>query len=203
MGDYRRGRSVCAERRIARQVRVVAARHGFSRGGPTPSSLRSQAARSNQRRVPPTARPLSPQSRRLPAAVFHSRNGRGAGALPTCQQSAPSPWKRHSRRPPPRLPPRVKQEQSCGRGVEATNRSKKQQLGASHRSPRGLSDRRQQTAAAARALQAGGRPFEPGTAHPCESDSTDDGSSSSSGLPATGAPAAAVGCGGSALRSAD
>jgi len=36
---------VCAERRIARQVRVVAARHGFSRGGPTPSSLRSQAAR--------------------------------------------------------------------------------------------------------------------------------------------------------------
>jgi hypothetical protein len=30
---------VCAERRIARQVRVVAARHGFSRGGPTPSSF--------------------------------------------------------------------------------------------------------------------------------------------------------------------
>jgi hypothetical protein len=29
-----------------------------------------------------------------------------------------------------------------------------------------MSDRRQQTAAAARALQAGGRPFEPGTAHP-------------------------------------
>jgi hypothetical protein len=35
-----------------------------------------------------------------------------------------------------------------------------------HRSPSGSSDRRQQTAAAARALQAGGRPFEPGTAHP-------------------------------------
>ena len=34
-----------------------------------------------------------------------------------------------------------------------------------HRSQSGLSDRRQQTAAGARALQAGGRPFEPGTAH--------------------------------------
>jgi hypothetical protein len=35
---------VCAERRIARQVRVVAAKHGFSRGGPTPSSLVSPFA---------------------------------------------------------------------------------------------------------------------------------------------------------------
>ena len=35
-----------------------------------------------------------------------------------------------------------------------------------HRSPRCLSYKRQQTAAPARALQAGGRPFEPGTAHP-------------------------------------
>jgi hypothetical protein len=49
--------------------------------------------------------------------------------------------------------------------VEATNRSRAQQICAPHRSPSGLSDRRQQTAAAARALQAGGRPFEPGTAH--------------------------------------
>ncbi len=32
-------------------------------------------------------------------------------------------------------------------------------------SPSGLSDRQQQTAAPTRALQAGGRPFEPGTAH--------------------------------------
>jgi hypothetical protein len=50
--------------------------------------------------------------------------------------------------------------------LEATNRSKAQQICAAHCSPCGLSDRRQQTAAAARALQAGGRPFEPGTAHP-------------------------------------
>ena len=37
--------------------------------------------------------------------------------------------------------------------------------GEGNRSQSGLSDRRQQTAAAARALQAGGRPFEPRTAH--------------------------------------
>jgi NAD(P)-dependent dehydrogenase (short-subunit alcohol dehydrogenase family) len=34
------------------------------------------------------------------------------------------------------------------------------------RSPSGLGDRWQQTAAPARALQAGGCPFEPGTTHP-------------------------------------
>jgi hypothetical protein len=50
--------------------------------------------------------------------------------------------------------------------MEATNRSRAQQPGANHRSPSGLSDIRQQMASAARALQAGGRPFEPGTAHP-------------------------------------
>jgi NAD(P)-dependent dehydrogenase (short-subunit alcohol dehydrogenase family) len=38
-------------------------------------------------------------------------------------------------------------------------------LGA-NRSPSGLGDRWQQTAAPARALQAGGCPFEPGTTHP-------------------------------------
>ena len=53
-----------------------------------------------------------------------------------------------------------------GSALEATNRSSRaRQPGAIHRSPSGLSDRRQQTAAAALALQAGGRPFEPGTAH--------------------------------------
>jgi hypothetical protein len=57
------------------------------------------------------------------------------------------------------------QERACGSAVEAANRSRPQQPGANHRSPSGLSDIRQQMAAAARALQAGGRPFEPGTAH--------------------------------------
>ena len=42
----------------------------------------------------------------------------------------------------------------------------RQRLTAGHRSPHGLRDRRQQSAASARALQAGGRPFEPGIAHP-------------------------------------
>jgi hypothetical protein len=37
--------------------------------------------------------------------------------------------------------------------------------GEGNRSQSGLSDRRQQIAAAARALQAAGRPFDPGTAH--------------------------------------
>ena len=50
-------------------------------------------------------------------------------------------------------------------GLEAANRSKGQQPYAVHRPPSGLSDRSQSTAAPARALQAGGRLFEPGTAH--------------------------------------
>jgi hypothetical protein len=49
--------------------------------------------------------------------------------------------------------------------VEAANRSRRQHLCARHRSPSGLGDRRQYTAAGARALQAGGRPFVPRTAH--------------------------------------
>ena len=44
--------------------------------------------------------------------------------------------------------------------MEPANGSRAQQLCAIPRSPSGLSDRRQQAAAGARALQAGGRPFE-------------------------------------------
>ena len=50
--------------------------------------------------------------------------------------------------------------------LEATNRSKSQQPDVLERLRSRSSDRWQQTAAHARALQAGGRPFEPGTAHP-------------------------------------
>jgi hypothetical protein len=60
---------------------------------------------------------------------------------------------------------RVKAESTMWKRCGSDNRSRAQQPDAIHRSPSGLSDRRQQTAVAARALQAGGRPFEPGTAH--------------------------------------
>jgi hypothetical protein len=49
--------------------------------------------------------------------------------------------------------------------LEATNRSKPQQPDVLERLRSRSSDRWQQTAARARALQAGGRPFEPATAH--------------------------------------
>jgi len=110
MGDYRRGRSVCAERRIARQVRVVAARHGFSRGGPTPSSLRSQAARG-----------ATGAEYRRPRDRFRHR----AGAYPRLSFTAATDEERERCRPASRvlLPmeggarPTPTPDARCGRGA--------------------------------------------------------------------------------------
>ena len=152
MGDYRRGRSVCAERRIARQVRVVAARHGFSRGRTYTvviaiASGAEQPAPSTADRATAFATEQAP-TRGCLSQPQRTRSGSAADLPAECS----FPMKAElTRARAPRLRHRVKAgakgsfspplRNSSGSALEATNRSKAQQLGAVDRSPSCLEQR--------------------------------------------------------------
>jgi hypothetical protein len=115
--------------------------------------LRSDAAMREFVRSRPfvSLRPVDPRGSEQPRSASTSMRGNAALARDGCLQCAagrPSKSGRFSYRLKAAADP-LTSKRSCGSAVEAANRSRPQQLCAPHRSPSGLSERRQRTAASA------------------------------------------------------